>query len=102
MDVPPPGHKTAKSPINPRKTNPRGVNGEIVSEVSEVSEGPPSPGLESEEGATLKQLERIRKLVEEGMSETLAREELLGKGQDHEPNQAGASHGDPEAWEGRY
>jgi putative DNA primase/helicase len=59
------GRKTAKSPMNSQKMVPRGVNGEIVSEVSEVSEG---------------QQARIRKLVREGMSEGMAREEVLGKG----------------------
>jgi phage/plasmid-associated DNA primase len=59
------GRKTAKSPMNSQKMVPRGVNGEIVSEVSEVSEG---------------QQARIRKLVRDGWAEEAAREEVLGKG----------------------
>ena len=39
-----------------------------------------SSDLKSGESATLEQLQRIRKLVREGMSERLAREEVLGKG----------------------
>jgi phage/plasmid-associated DNA primase len=53
------------------------------SEGSEGSEGsaePLSSELEPGEGATLEQLQRIRDLVRQGMSETLAREEVLGKG----------------------
>jgi hypothetical protein len=44
------------------------------------SERPLSDELEPGEGATLEQARRIRKLVEEGMSKRLAREEVLGKG----------------------
>jgi P4 family phage/plasmid primase-like protien len=59
------GRKTSKSPMNSENRPLRGVNGKNVSDVSEVSEG---------------QLQRIRKLIREGMSEKLAREEVLGKG----------------------
>ena len=44
------------------------------------SERPLSDELEPGEGAALEQARRIRKLVEEGMSKRLAREEVLGKG----------------------
>ena len=43
-------------------------------------EAPLSSGLSPGESATLEQLQRIRKLIREGMSEKLAREEVLGKG----------------------
>jgi hypothetical protein len=45
-----------------------------------TNEKPLSSDLESGESATLEQLQRIRKLVQEGMSERLAREAVLGKG----------------------
>jgi putative DNA primase/helicase len=50
-----------------RKKGPDGPDGP-----ANAGEGPPSPALE--------QLQRIRKLVREGMSERLAREQVLGKG----------------------
>ncbi len=43
-------------------------------------EDPLSSDLEPGENATLEQLRKIRKLVREGMAESLAREEVLGKG----------------------
>jgi putative DNA primase/helicase len=45
-----------------------------------TDEAPLSSDLEPGEGATGEQLQRIRKLVREGMAERLAREEVLGKG----------------------
>ncbi len=59
------GHKTGKSAMSTRNTEPREVNSKIVSEVSEVSE---------------EQERRIQKLVGEGMSEELARDTVLGRG----------------------
>jgi phage/plasmid-associated DNA primase len=50
------------------------------SEGSEGSAEPLSSNLEPGESATLEQLQRIRKLVQEGMAESAAREEVLGKG----------------------
>jgi hypothetical protein len=41
---------------------------------------PLSSDLEPGESATLEQLRRIRKLIEEGVAESAAREEVLGKG----------------------
>jgi hypothetical protein len=45
-----------------------------------TAERPLVDALEPGESATLEQLQRIRKLVQEGMAERLAREEVLGKG----------------------
>jgi P4 family phage/plasmid primase-like protien len=50
------------------------------SDGSEGSAEPVLQGLEPGESVTVEQLESIRKLVREGMSEKLAREEVLGKG----------------------
>lgn len=50
------------------------------SEGSEGSARPGSEDLTSGESATVEQLQRIRKLEQQGMSEKLAREEVLGKG----------------------
>jgi P4 family phage/plasmid primase-like protien len=47
---------------------------------SVTSVEPPSSDPEVDESATVEQLQRIRKLVGDGMSEGLAREEVLGKG----------------------
>jgi putative DNA primase/helicase len=59
------GHKTGESTMSSSKTPPRGGNVKTVSEVSEVSED---------------QEARISRLVDQGMSEKLAREDVLGKG----------------------
>jgi putative DNA primase/helicase len=69
-----------KSDINARKTAFRVVMTEKGSEGSEGSAAPLSSGLKPGESATVEQLQRIRELVDEGMSEKLAREEVLGKG----------------------
>jgi hypothetical protein len=45
-----------------------------------TNEKPLSSDLKPGEGATLEQLQRIRELVRQGMSERIAREEVLGKG----------------------
>jgi len=50
------------------------------SEGSDGSANPVSWDLEPGESATVEQLQRIRNLVRQGMSERLAREEVLGKG----------------------
>jgi len=50
------------------------------SEGSDRSAEPASQGLQPGEPATVEQLQRIRKLVREGMAESVAREEVLGKG----------------------
>src|SRR5215218_3117446 len=47
---------------------------------SSISVDPPSSGLEPGDSAALQQLQHIRKLIREGMSEKHAREEVLGKG----------------------
>ena len=69
--------------MSTKKKGVREDNGEIGPDgpdgPASAGEGP-SPTLEPEEGATLEQLQRIRKLVREGMAERLAREEVLGKG----------------------
>jgi hypothetical protein len=54
--------------------------GKRVNHVKGVNNSPLSSELEPGEGTTLEQLQRIRDLVRQGMSETLAREEVLGKG----------------------
>jgi len=59
------GHKTGESTMSSSKMPPRGGNVKTVSEVSEVSE---------------EQEERIRKLMDQGMGEKFARDEVLGKG----------------------
>jgi hypothetical protein len=56
------------------------VMSEKGSEGSEGSAAPLSSGLGPGESATVEQLRRIRELTEEGMSEKLAHEEVLGKG----------------------
>ncbi|MBA3636542.1 MAG: hypothetical protein M3Q62_13290 [Actinomycetota bacterium] len=43
------------------------------------ADDPLSSDLEFGEGATLEQLRRLRQLTDEGMSERMAREEVLGK-----------------------
>jgi hypothetical protein len=48
--------------------------------VKGVNDRPLSSDLEPGKSATVEQLQRIRELVAEGMSESLAREEVLGKG----------------------
>ena len=56
---------------------------DLCKEGSEGSEGSAEPvswELEPGESATVEQLQRIRKLTQQGMSEKLAREEVLGKG----------------------
>jgi hypothetical protein len=55
-------HKTGESALSTSNTDPRGVNSETVPEAPESQAG------------------HIRELVREGMSERLAREEVLGKG----------------------
>jgi putative DNA primase/helicase len=55
-------------------------NGQNNFSSSVTSVDPLSSSLEPRRSATLQQLQRIRKLVGEGMSEKLAREEVLGKG----------------------
>jgi putative DNA primase/helicase len=69
-----------KDTINAEKTNPRGNNRDLRSEGSEGSADPVSGQLAPGQSATVKQLQRIRKLVGEGMAESAAREEVLGKG----------------------
>jgi P4 family phage/plasmid primase-like protien len=69
-----------KNPINVGRNNPRWNNRDLGSEGSEGSAEPVSRDLEPGESGTLEQLQRIRKLVREGMSEKAAREEVLGKG----------------------
>jgi putative DNA primase/helicase len=59
------GRETSKSPLNSGNRPLRGVNGKNVSDVSDVSD---------------EQLQRIRKLVNDGMAESAAREEVLSKG----------------------
>jgi len=70
--------------MNARKNGVRADNGEIGPDgpdgPGEAEEDPLPTDLTPEEGATFEQLRRIRKLVEEGMSEKLAHEEVLGKG----------------------
>src|SRR5215212_4544700 len=53
---------------------------DLSSSSSDDSARPVSWDLDPGESATVEQLRRIRKLVHEGMSEKLAREEVLGKG----------------------
>jgi P4 family phage/plasmid primase-like protien len=69
-------------------------------------EAPVSQDLEPGESATVEQLQRIRNLVRQGMSEKLAREEVLGKGWvepwDTEPEVWTSSAGDAFAHDGRY
>jgi putative DNA primase/helicase len=69
-----------KNPMNARKNKLREDNRDLGSEGSEGSANPVSQELEPGESATVEQLQRIRKLVREGMSEKVAREEVLGKG----------------------
>jgi putative DNA primase/helicase len=69
-----------KNPMNASNINPRGENGNLGSEGSEGSAEPVSGHLAPGESATVEQLRRIRELVRAGMSERLAREEVLGKG----------------------
>jgi len=59
---------------------------------------PVSADLGPGESATLEQLQLLRELVRDGMSEKFAREEVLGKGRGHGTNRAGTSPGDPEPW----
>jgi putative DNA primase/helicase len=83
------GNSDSSEPSEP-KTNkvpkdfPRGdtlrEKGSEGSEGSEGSAEPLSSNLESGESTTLEQLRRIRELVEEGVAESAAREEVLGKG----------------------
>jgi hypothetical protein len=76
-----PGPSGPENHVNARKNSVRDANREKGPDgPANAGGGPPSSGLEPEEGATLEQLQRIRKLVREGMSEKLAREEVLGKG----------------------
>jgi hypothetical protein len=76
-----PGPSGPENHINARKNSVREDNREIGPDgPASAGGGPPSPTLEPGEGATLEQLQRIRKLVREGMAERLAREEVLGKG----------------------
>jgi hypothetical protein len=66
--------------INARKIGVREDNRETGPDgPANAAEGP-SPTLDPGEDATLEQLQTIRKLIREGMSEKLAREEVLGKG----------------------
>jgi P4 family phage/plasmid primase-like protien len=60
----------------PRGDTPRNKG----SEASEGSGELRSSVFEPEKSATLEQLQRIRKLVQEGMAESVARDEVLGKG----------------------
>jgi putative DNA primase/helicase len=70
----------AKNAMKAEKNNYRGNNRNLGSEGSEGSAEPVSSLLTPGESATVEQLQRIRKLVHEGTSERLAREEVLGKG----------------------
>jgi len=73
----------AKDTMKTEKNNRRENNRNLGSEGSEGSEGSTesvSSLLTPGESATVEQLQRIRKLVHEGTSERLAREEVLGKG----------------------
>jgi putative DNA primase/helicase len=70
----------AKDTINAEKTNLRGNNRDLRSEGSEGSADPVSGRLAPGQSATVEQLQRIRKLVGEGMAESAAREEVFGKG----------------------
>ncbi len=60
-----PGHNMSEVYINTRKSEPREGNSKTVSDVSDVSE---------------EQLQKIQRLVQEGMKEDIAREQVLGKG----------------------
>jgi putative DNA primase/helicase len=79
-----PGPSGPENHINARKNSVRDATREIGPDgpdgPASAGGGPPSPTVEPGEGATLEQLQRIRKLVREGMAERLAREEVLGKG----------------------
>jgi putative DNA primase/helicase len=59
------GHKTGEGAMSTSNRRPREANSKIVSDVSDLSE---------------EQEQRVRKLVYEGTSERIAREEVFGKG----------------------
>jgi putative DNA primase/helicase len=63
---------------NSSENTPSRDNGETSFSSSVASAGPLAGGLEPDESATLAQLQRVRQLVREGMSETLARRQVLG------------------------
>src|SRR5215211_6625685 len=80
------GNSEATEPSEPRNNKvPYDLSREETlceqgSEGSEGSADPVSEDLEPGESATVDQLQRIRKLVDEGMAESVARQEVLGKG----------------------
>src|SRR5215211_7069457 len=80
------GNSERTEPSEPKNNNPphdlsrEETLCEKGSDGSEGSAKPVSEDLEPGESATVDQLQRIRKLVDEGMAESVARQEVLGKG----------------------